>query len=96
MKTVLVRFCIKKGFSDDFIGATGINVAGSRKEAGVRQFEFFRDAKEQGVFYLLETYDTAEAQARHRETEHYKAWKARVGDFLDSPYTVTELLNCAP
>jgi quinol monooxygenase YgiN len=96
MKTVLVRFCIKKGFEEDFIKATAINVAGSRMEAGVRQFEFFRDAKEQSVFYLLETYDTAEAQERHRETEHYNSWKARVGDFLDSPYTVTGLLNCEP
>jgi quinol monooxygenase YgiN len=96
MKTVLVRFCIKKGFADDFIGATAINVAESRKEAGVSQFDFFRAAKEQHVFYLLETYDTAEAQTQHRETEHYKTWKACVADFLDSPYTVTELLNCAP
>ena len=96
MKTVLVRFCIKKGFADDFVQATALNVTGSRKEAGVSQFDFFRCAKEQNVFYLLETYDTAEAQLRHRETEHYKTWKISVGDFLDSPYTVTELLNCEP
>lgn len=96
MKTVLVKFCVKRGLDRDFAEATALNVAASRTEAGVKRFEFFRDSMEANVFYLLETYHTPEDQARHRETEHYKAWKSRVADLLDCPYAVTGLEDCAP
>ena len=91
MKTVQVRFNVKKDCINDFILYTKENASNSKRESGVITFNFFQDIKTISTFYLLESYKNPEDQLLHRETEHYKKWKQHIQNMLESPYEVIEL-----
>lgn len=95
MKTVQVRFTVKKDCINDFIVFTKENVLNSKRESGVISFNFFQNSTDNSVFYLLESYKTPEDQLSHRDTEHYKNWKHHIQNMLYSPYEVIDIIQLA-
>lgn len=85
-----VYFTVKPSSVKEFIEYTKENVVNSNKEPGVKRFEFFRDKDSDNRFVLFEIFNSVEDQDSHRETAHYKRWKEKTADLLESPYSRTQ------
>ena len=90
MIMVQVTVKIKPDRIDDFIKYTKDNVENSLKEAGIRRFEFYKEKESNNIFVLFEIYESTDDQIKHRETLHYKDWKANVVPVLEEPYVVKQ------
>ncbi|MBP1639301.1 MAG: lsrG [Bacteroidetes bacterium] len=91
MLIVKVTFKVKPEAIARFIEITDENVRNSKQESGIPLFEFLKDMDKKNVFYLLEAYNTPEAQVVHRETLHYIRWKSQVSDLLEYPYEICRM-----
>jgi quinol monooxygenase YgiN len=69
----------------------GMRVA-TRQEPGCEQYDLFT-AETDGhpTFHLFERYTDADALQAHRDTDHYKAYRAAIPDLLDGPIGVVVL-----
>ncbi|WP_185152231.1 putative quinol monooxygenase [Peribacillus simplex] len=88
---VLIR--IKEGYLSSFMDITKENAANSFKEIGVYRFDILQQQDNPCEFLFVEVYNTVEDQLIHRETEHYKKWRAAVTDMLEKPYTSIKYHN---
>jgi autoinducer 2-degrading protein len=78
MLVVQVNIHVLDDQIENFIIATKENVCNSINEKGIARFDFLQNQKEPAKFILLEAYKTENAPADHKETDHYKKWKAAV------------------
>ena len=85
-----VTLKVKPDRINDFIKYTKDNVENSLKEAGIRRFEFYKEKESKNVFVLFEIYESTDDQIKHRETLHYKNWKANIMSLLEEPYIVKQ------
>jgi quinol monooxygenase YgiN len=90
MIIVHVILKVKPDRINDFIKYTKDNVENSLKEAGIRRFEFYKEKESKNVFVLFEIYESTDDQIKHRETLHYKNWKANIMSLLEEPYIVKQ------
>ena len=96
MQILIVHAHIKTEFIDAFIAATKINAENSAKEPGVARFELLQQQDDPARFVLCEVYRDAAAPAKHKESAHYNAWIAAVGDMFVAPRTRAFYTNLAP
>jgi autoinducer 2-degrading protein len=82
---VHVQVHVKPDGVDAFLRATRENAARSLEEPGVARFDVAQDAGDPTRFVLVEAYRDAAAVAAHKETGHYRAWRAAVGDLMAEP-----------
>jgi quinol monooxygenase YgiN len=90
---VFVRFFPKPGQEAAVESILRGMVGNTRREPGCQRYDFYRSALAPSgtMFCLVERYaDDASVQA-HRETEHYKDYRARIMDLLERPIDVTLL-----
>ena len=90
MIIVHVILKVKPDRINDFIKYTKDNVEKSLKEAGILRFEFYKEKESKNVFVLFEIYESTDDQIKHRETLHYKNWKANIMSVLEEPYIVKQ------
>ena len=90
MIIVEVTLKVKPDRINDFIKYTKDNVENSLKEAGIRRFEFYKEKASNNIFVLFEIYNSTDDQIKHRETLHYKNWKANVVPVLEEPYVMKQ------
>jgi autoinducer 2-degrading protein len=90
MIIVEVTLKVKADRINDFIKYTKDNVENSLKEAGIRRFEFYKEKASNNIFVLFEIYESTDDQIKHRETLHYKNWKANIAPVLEEPYVVKQ------
>ena len=90
MIIVEVTLKVKADRINDFIKYTKDNVNNSINEAGIRRFEFYKEKESNNIFVLFEIYESTDDQIKHRETLHYKNWKANVVPVLEEPYVVKQ------
>jgi len=76
---------VKPEAVDDFIEASRINHLGTVKEPGNLRFDFVQQADDQTRFMLYEAFETEEAAAAHKTTEHYLKWRDTVKDMMAEP-----------
>lgn len=76
---------VKPEAVDDFIEASGINHLGSVKEPGNLRFDFVQQADDPTRFMLYEAFETEDAAAAHKLTEHYLKWRDTVKDMMAEP-----------
>ena len=81
--TVMVH--VKSDHIDDFIEHTVPNHEASIEEAGNLRFDVLQSQEDPARFLLYEAYESKEAAAAHKETEHYKRWRERVADWMAEP-----------
>jgi quinol monooxygenase YgiN len=78
MKLVIVHIHVLPGAVEAFVAATLENQRHSRKEAGILRFDLFVNELDPCRFVLAEGYRDGAAQAAHKETAHYAAWRDAV------------------
>lgn len=63
-------------------------VGPSRAEPGNLRYDLFARADGSPAFDLFELYADAQAVEAHRQSPHYQAFRARIGDWLAAPVEV--------
>lgn len=64
----------------------------TRQEPGNEVYDLYRSSPDSGpALHLWERYVDQEALEAHRATDHYKAYRAAIGDLLASPIEVVVL-----
>jgi len=81
--TVIVY--VKPENINDFIEASSKNHEDSIKEPGNVRFDVLQCATEPARFLLYEAYESEEAAAAHKKTEHYLKWREEVADWMAKP-----------
>jgi|ERR1700691_699862 len=85
MLIVHVHIHVKAESVETFRQATIANARQSVQELGIARFDLLQQADDPTRFLLIEAYRTAEAPARHRETEHYQTWRDAVAEMMAEP-----------
>lgn len=70
-------------------------IAPSRAETGNLRYDLWQDQADPSRFVLDELYVDAAAVASHRETAHFKAYLAKIGDLADRSALLLDPLNIA-
>ena len=92
--TVLVQ--VKEERIEDFIEATVENHRSSVKEPGNVRFDILQSDEDPSRFIMYEAYESPEAAAAHKETEHYRVWRGRVADYMAVPRRGIKYTAIAP
>ena len=87
MHIVHVYIQVKEECIDAFKEASLENARNSILEKGVHRFDVVVQQDNPARFALLEEYYSPEDQQKHRETEHFKKWKAGTADMLEGEYS---------
>lgn len=85
MIVTTVRVYVIKEHIEDFINATIDNHRNSVKESGNLRFDVLQSVNNPSEFTLYEAYESDEAAAAHKETEHYKVWRDKVAPWMAKP-----------
>lgn len=85
---VLASFRPKDGQSDDVEKILQGMVAPSRAEAGCERYDLYRGPS---GFHLFERYRDGAALDAHRDTDHYRAYRAAIADHLAEDIGVLKL-----
>lgn len=85
MIVTTVMVSVKSENVQDFIDATVKNHEASVQEPGNMRFDVLQSKDDETKFMLYEAYESPEAAAAHKETEHYKTWRERVADWMAEP-----------
>ena len=96
MLVVQVNIHVKGDQIEPFIKATEENVKNSILESGIARFDFFQNQEDPTRFILIEAYREETAPASHKETEHYKKWKAAVEPMMSEPRYSIKYSNILP
>jgi quinol monooxygenase YgiN len=87
MIIVHVQVHVKQECVDAFKAAIVANSRASVREPGVVRFDVCQQADDPTRFVLVEVYRNPGAQAAHKETAHYAAWRDTVAPMMASPRT---------
>jgi (4S)-4-hydroxy-5-phosphonooxypentane-2,3-dione isomerase len=82
MHVVLVHVHVKPSSVQEFIEATMENARNSIQEPGIVRFDFLQQFDDPTMFTLVEIYKSETDQGKHRETNHYQAWREQVIDMM--------------
>ena len=85
MIVTCVTVHVKEEHIDDFIEATARNHEGSVSEPGNMRFDVLQCKDDPTKFMLYEAYESQEAAAAHKKTEHYLTWRETVADWMAKP-----------
>ena len=96
MHIVHVHVRVNPGSVEAFKAATLANARASVREPGVARFDICQRADDPASFVLVEVYRSAEAQAAHKETAHYAAWRDAVAPMMSVPRTGVKFANVFP
>jgi quinol monooxygenase YgiN len=93
---VHVAVHVKPETVDAFRTATLANAKASIHEPGCARFDVLQSPEDPTRFLLVEIYRTPDAQAAHRETDHYKTWRDTVADMMAEPRSATKYTSLFP
>ncbi|WP_027415469.1 putative quinol monooxygenase [Aneurinibacillus terranovensis] len=96
MYIVHVSIKVKEQHISAFRKVSIENARNSLNETGVARFDVLQQQDDPSNFLLVEVYYTPEAQLKHRETEHFKKWRAAIADMIAEPYTFVKYDNSFP
>ena len=85
MQVTIVHVTVKQEHIEDFIQSSRLNHEASVKEPGNRRFDVLQSADDPTHFVLYEAYANAEEAARHKQTDHYLAWRDAVAPWMTEP-----------
>ena len=87
---------VREDSIEDFKTATLENARHSVQEPGIARFDVVQQIDDATRFVLVEVYKTPENAARHKETDHYKIWRDRVGKMMAEPRSSIKFTNLFP
>ncbi len=74
----IIDVYVKEPNVEDFRQASLKNREGSIKEPGVLRFDVLQDEADPAHFVLYEVYRDEQATREHKDTAHYRQWRAGV------------------
>jgi len=80
-----VHIHVKPESVNSFIEASVLNHKGTIMEAGNLRFDFIQQADDPTFFMMYEAFESDEAVAAHKTTDHYLLWKETVKDMMAEP-----------
>jgi autoinducer 2-degrading protein len=96
MIVTFVHVWVKQQYIKDFIEASTENHQNSIKEPGNLRFDLVQDADNPAKFVIYEAYESDDAAAAHKETDHYKKWRETVADWMAQPRKGEKHIIIAP
>src|ERR1043166_2717339 len=78
MIIVHVHVRVRPEHIEAFKQATIANAHASLLEVGIARFDVLQQQNDLTRFVLVEAYRTVQAQAAHKETQHYQTWRDMV------------------
>ncbi|MEM7183884.1 MAG: putative quinol monooxygenase [Spirochaetota bacterium] len=96
MLIVHVHIKVKTEYLQAFQQASIENARHSIQEPGISRFELIQAQDDPSSFLLLEAYAGIEAQAKHKETAHFKKWVETVGIMMAEPRYAVKYSNVYP
>jgi quinol monooxygenase YgiN len=97
---VVVRFTPKFGNDAQVEKVLRGMVPATRGEPGCRRYDLFRSSDAAGIplFFLIENYANEASVQAHRETFHYKEYRANILPLLERPPEVQllEIIDAKP
>jgi autoinducer 2-degrading protein len=96
MIVTFVHVWVKQQYIKDFIEASTENHQNSIKEPGNLRFDLVQDADNPAKFVIYEAYESDDAAAAHKETNHYKKWRETVADWMAQPRKGEKHIIIAP
>jgi quinol monooxygenase YgiN len=96
MNIVLVYVHVKPESIEDFKAVTLENARNSVLEPGIARFDVIQQADDPTRFVLVEVYRDNDAQAKHKETAHYLAWRDNAIDLMAEPRYSIKYQNVFP
>ena len=96
MFIVQVHVHVKSDSVEAFRTATLENAKNSVEEPGIARFDVLQQQDDPTRFVLAEVYRTPEDPAKHKETNHYKAWRDSVADLMAEPRSSVKYDNVFP
>ncbi len=96
MHVTLVHVQVKPAYIEDFIAATRSNHEASIQEFGNRRFDVLQSPDNPAQFILYEAYDSPEAAAAHKQTQHYLTWRDAVENWMAEPRQGIRYLGLFP
>ncbi len=82
---ICVTFKIKPEHFEDFLAAVKLQAKNSvEKESWCHQFDVCTSPGRPNEVLLYETYDDEAATVKHRQTEHFAAFNAKITDWVES------------
>ena len=85
MIVTCVHVYVKSEHVNDFIQATTPNHHASVNESGNLRFDLLQDQNDPTHFLLYEAYQSQQEAAAHKDTDHYKTWRATVAEWMAQP-----------
>jgi len=85
MIVTTITVYVKPENIDDFIAATAQNHEASIDEPGNMRFDVLQSMADPTRFLLYEAYQSKEAAAAHKKTEHYLKWRETVANWMAKP-----------
>ena len=96
MLIVHVQIRVKPECVEAFREATLENARHSLQEPGLARFDVAQQRDDPTRFTLVEAFRNDDAPAAHRETAHYKKWRAAVDDMMAEPRSSVKYSNVVP
>ena len=96
MFIVHVYVRVKSEFLEPFKQATLANARASVQEPGVARFDVVQQSDDPTRFVLVEVYRSVEANAAHKETQHYAVWRDTVAPMMAEPRSSVKFANIFP
>jgi quinol monooxygenase YgiN len=69
----------------------GSMVTATRQEPGNLEYDLYRSTSEPTTLHIFEVYTDSAALDAHRASDHYKAYRAKITDYLAEPIGVKVL-----
>ena len=85
MIVTLVHIWVKPEYRDEFLKFTIDNHEKSLLEIGNLRFDILEDVEDSCKFILYEAYESEQAAAQHKETNHYNEWREKVAEMMAKP-----------
>lgn len=96
MYIVHVFVHVKPERVDDFYEATIMNARNSVQEPGIARFDVIQQLDDPTKFVLVEVYRTPADPAKHKDTDHYMAWRDAVAEMMAEPRSSIKMSNVFP
>ncbi len=85
MVVTAVHVYVKPEHINDFVEATTENHEASVKEDGNMRFDLLQSEDDPSYFLLYEAYESEKAASAHKQTPHYRTWRAKVASWMAEP-----------
>ena len=96
MLIVHVQVRVKPEYVEAFREASLENARHSLQEPGIARFDVVQQRDDATRFVLIEAFRNDDAPTAHRETAHYKKWRAAVDDMMAEPRSSVKYSNVFP